>query len=394
MENVPGPWAVYQERPHYYSIRTDYAHNRGCDQNIVRDIRRKSNAVIMAAAPELLKVLKTLVHQLENTCVSDMESGDAVDISGVGQARSLIENIQAQWLAKIAIFVILTATIHAHAQAGTFQTFTTSWNGVPRIYSVYTPPILQSPPAVVIALHGTTQAAQNNPPLTVCTKSMAWDQLADANGFIVVCPIATWKPIAAQGSFFWQSYGTDTYFPQGAPDDSGFIRSLILMQLAQGADPTRIFVMGFSSGGMMTHRAAIDNADLIAAAAPLSGTAWIGNSAPALPMPARPVSILEMHGDQDPTIGYCGGTFYGWGQGRINVPSVDFDLAYWTAADGFSGNPPALCAGQIPTAVYSPDFKGAAEIQFVREIGFGHTYKQATIAAVWEFFNTHSRPQQ
>jgi hypothetical protein len=63
--HTPGPWKVYQEKPHYYSVGTDYAHDRGHDCNIVRDIRCEANARIMAAAPELLKQLEALVNQIK-----------------------------------------------------------------------------------------------------------------------------------------------------------------------------------------------------------------------------------------------------------------------------------------------------------------------------------------
>jgi hypothetical protein len=56
--HTPGPWKVYQEKPHYYSVGTDYAHDRGHDCNIVRDVRCEANARIMAAAPEMLEALE------------------------------------------------------------------------------------------------------------------------------------------------------------------------------------------------------------------------------------------------------------------------------------------------------------------------------------------------
>lgn len=58
--HTPGPWRVYQEKPHYYSVGTDYAHDRGHDCNIVRDIRCEANARVMAAAPELLDALEAI----------------------------------------------------------------------------------------------------------------------------------------------------------------------------------------------------------------------------------------------------------------------------------------------------------------------------------------------
>ena len=95
MKHTKGPWRVYQEKPHYYSIRTDWAHDRGHDQNIVRDVRRESNARVMATAPELLEVLKTIVSQLHNTCVSDMDSGDACCVS-IDTAKAVIAKAEGR----------------------------------------------------------------------------------------------------------------------------------------------------------------------------------------------------------------------------------------------------------------------------------------------------------
>jgi hypothetical protein len=64
--HTPGPWRVYQEKPHYYSVGTDYANDRGHDCNIVRDVRCEANARLMATAPELLTQLKALVVQIEH----------------------------------------------------------------------------------------------------------------------------------------------------------------------------------------------------------------------------------------------------------------------------------------------------------------------------------------
>jgi hypothetical protein len=63
--HTPGPWRVYQEKPHYYSVGTDYAHDRGHDCNVARDIRCEANARIMAAAPELLKTLESIAETLD-----------------------------------------------------------------------------------------------------------------------------------------------------------------------------------------------------------------------------------------------------------------------------------------------------------------------------------------
>jgi len=302
---------------------------------------------------------------------------------------------------KKLVFVLCFLVCAAQAQNGKFTTYTETWNHFTRIYSIYVPPVLQQNPALVMVLHGTTVAAESNPPLTICTKGMGWDQLADANGFLVVCPISTYVPGGPSGGrFFWESYGRADDFPS-PPDDAGFLRSLVVTMEktvshgGYGVDHTRVFVMGFSSGGMMTQRMCIANADVVAACAPVSGPLWVGNPNIEIPRPSQPVSIIELHGDEDPTIPYCGGLFWTYEHGLIPVPGVDVDINYWLGSDALGTNRSPLCtAGDPSPNVFGVDFKspdGKIEVQFVRELGFGHTYKPWTISSAWEFFAAHKR---
>jgi polyhydroxybutyrate depolymerase len=301
---------------------------------------------------------------------------------------------------KLALLLCLLVCA-AQAQTGKFTTVTTTWNNLTRTYSVYVPLILQTNPALVMALHGTTVAVQSNPPLKVCTQNMGWDSLADVNGFLLVCPISTYVPGGPDGGrFFWESYGRLADFPV-APDDAGFLRSLVVQMekpVAAGGfavDPARVFVMGFSSGGMMTHRMCIANADVVAACAPESGPLWVGNPKIVIPSPSQPVSIMELHGDVDTTVPYCGGLFYTYAHGKIPVPGVDVDVDYWLKSDGLVPNLTPLCSAGNPTPnLFGLNFKstdGKTEVQFVRESGLAHTFKTWTAATAWEFFAAHGR---
>ena len=84
MTYVKGPWKVYQEQPHYYSIGTDYVNDRGRDQNIVRNVRREANARLMAAAPEMLEALKHIAEALRGAQVCDNETGDNIPVDRLG----------------------------------------------------------------------------------------------------------------------------------------------------------------------------------------------------------------------------------------------------------------------------------------------------------------------
>ena len=293
---------------------------------------------------------------------------------------------------KLALLLCLCAA--AQAQKGTVSTNFTTWNGLTREYLVYVPPALQPNPAMIVVLHGTTITTESNPPTEVF-HYMGWDQLADANGFLVVQPIATWKPVGKSGEFFWEAFGTDnpghSYFPV-LPDDSGFLAALTTQLEAEySVDPKRVFAMGFSSGGMMTQRLCIEHADLFAACAPFSGTIFVSIPPNPFPQPSQPVSIIEFHGDADPTIVYCGGKWYGWGEGLIPSPSIDVDLNYWLAADSLPANSAPMCVNGLPSAPGFDSGPAKVEVQIVREFGFVHTYKQGEIAMAWAFFSTHGR---
>src|ERR1700722_7171340 len=294
----------------------------------------------------------------------------------------------------------------AQAQLGTFTTYTTTWNNLTRTYSVYLPPALQPNPALVLVMHGTAITTQSDPPLDVCTTGMGWNATADANGFVLVCPIATYIPGSPNGRFLWDSYGLDSFFP-APPDDSGFLRSLILLMQQPtssggfASDPSRTFVMGFSSGAMMAQRVCIENSDLVAACGVASGTLWAASQAPTVPLPSQPVSIIELHGDADPTLEYCGdNNFFPLpNEPAVSVPSMDVDVNYWLPADGLGSNPTPLCSdGAASPTVFRVDSRSSngqtgqtVEVQFVREIGYVHTYESWTISSTWEFFSTHGR---
>ncbi len=77
------------------------------------------------------------------------------------------------------------------------------------------------------------------------------------------------------------------------------------------------------------------------------------------------------------------------------MPSVDVDMNYWFAADQLPPNTTPLCtAGKPSPNVFHLDSKsadGLTELQFARELGYGHTYDAWTISSTWEFFGTHGR---
>lgn len=299
--------------------------------------------------------------------------------------------MKRRFVSQLACFVSLFVAF-VSAQSGTPSMLYSTWNGIPRQTVLYVPKNFRPGSPLVIVLHGTAVAPISEPPIGVY-HFMGWDQLADANQILVAQPIASYKVIKGSrygGSFFWESIGTESYFPVD-PDDSGFLADLVTtLQQQYSTDPKRTFVMGFSSGGMMTQTMAIQHAELFAAAAPFSGTVWV-NNLNTLTQPSQPVSIIEFHGDVDTTIPYCGGLFQGWGEKSIVIPPVDVDLNYWLAADGLPSESSAMCSSGLPAAPSFDSGPAKVEVQVVREYNFAHTWHQPEIAMAWAFFSTHGR---
>ncbi|HRB73271.1 MAG TPA: T9SS type A sorting domain-containing protein, partial [Flavobacterium sp.] len=104
-------------------------------------------------------------------------------------------------------------------------------------------------------------------------------------------------------------------------DDVDFIRTLIVMVSEQYAIvPDKVFAFGFSMGGFMVHRLALELNDKITAFASVAGT--IGESL--LPIlgtiSVRPVSIAHFHGTADSVVAYTNNA-YG--------SNVSMMLAFW-----------------------------------------------------------------
>jgi polyhydroxybutyrate depolymerase len=117
-------------------------------------------------------------------------------------------------------------------------------------------------------------------------------------------------------------------------DDVAFAANLVQQFVADGsADPRRIYVMGMSNGAMMTLRLALEMRPAPAAVAAAAGT--MAEHSNCVTAPSRPVSVLLIHGTEDPLVPYAGGGVgFGERRNRGQVMSVDATRDFWLRADG------------------------------------------------------------
>ncbi|MDA3927347.1 MAG: carbohydrate-binding protein [Prolixibacteraceae bacterium] len=196
----------------------------------------------------------------------------------------------------------------------------------------YAPSGIKDNSPLLISMHGMNQdiAYQQN--------QSKWEDVADENGFVVVYPA-----------------GINNSWDIGGTSDTDFILAIIdEMAKRYSIDRNRVYLSGFSMGGMMTYHAATLIADKIAAFAPVSGYLMGGPNTNS----SRPIPIIHTHGTTDDVVAFSGvqtcldawierngcpttavvtkpypadkpssnGTKYYWGKGKDNVEIVLISL--------------------------------------------------------------------
>ena len=189
-------------------------------------------------------------------------------------------------LTKIITLLLFFVCTAATLEAQTRKTITSG--GKTREYLQYVPSNLEAKSPLIISCHGMNQDAQYQ-----------WDMLskakacADQNRFAIVLPEGEGKA--------WDIGGTK---------DTQLILDLIKkMKADYDIDENRVYLSGFSMGGMLTYHAINKIGDKIAAFAPISGYpmggfTWGGK---------RPVPVIHHHGTTDDVCGFSAV------QGNLNV---------------------------------------------------------------------------
>jgi polyhydroxybutyrate depolymerase len=146
---------------------------------------------------------------------------------------------------------------------------------------------------------------------------------ADALGFLYVTPEGTKD---SSGNEFWNATDACCNANGSSVDDSSYVDGLIVqIRTRYNVDRTRIYVVGYGNGGFMAYRLACDHGLDITAIADLGGATWATASKCDL---KAPVGALEIHGTDDATFGYDGGTNLG-----AVYPSAPATIAEWVTVD-------------------------------------------------------------
>ena len=144
---------------------------------------------------------------------------------------------------------------------------------------VYAPSGLAENSPLLLSLHGANQDPDYQ------QSNTHWETVADTAGFVVA------YPKGGEGYSAWDISGDqDTKWISSVIDQLGKDYKL---------NPKRVYLSGFSMGGMFSYHAISKIADKIAAIAPCSGTNVYGASKAQRPMP-----IFHPHGTKDDVLNY------------------------------------------------------------------------------------------
>jgi poly(3-hydroxybutyrate) depolymerase len=179
---------------------------------------------------------------------------------------------------------VLTAAILSIAALPSFADNITV-DGKSRSMLVYAPSGIEKNRPLIIQMHGMNQDApyQKN--------AAKWEPIADTARFVVVFP-----------------NGENKAWDIGGNKDLNFIKAIINeMYQKYGIDKNRVYVSGFSMGGMMSYHVANKMGDQIAAIAPVSGGGGVNS-------PKRAMPIMHTHGTTDDVVNYNStvNTLKGW----------------------------------------------------------------------------------
>lgn len=254
------------------------------------------------------------------------------------------------------------------------QRFTFEWQGRQREYIVHIP-TSTSPMPVMFCLHGLGGTDVQ------IDQMLHLSRLAQQRGWIVVIPQAL--PATAAGmnlGAMWNAGLTvqlngQTVSPNSDIDDSGFLMALLnSLEANHNVNTDSVFICGFSMGGFMTHRMAIEHGDRIAAAVAVSG---LITTTMAQLTPVAPVRLLHIHGTNDNVVRPDGSSNAFGGPMQLGLSVADV-IHYWTLHNNCTGNatvenlPDRVLDGlRFVRHTYSG---GDADVQWLEVIGGQHTW--------------------
>lgn len=258
------------------------------------------------------------------------------------------------------------------------------FDNVTRNYWLYVPPMynVSNPASVVVTLHGMGDNASN-------FRNIGFNLVADTANILILVPDALTDALTSMTA--WNSgAGTMGYYPNSTVNDKGFINAMVDSTVSNYAvNEHQVYICGFSMGGFMTQKMALQASNKFAAFASAAGT--VGSGTPAV-FPGRALPIAHFHGTKDATVGY-NNNMYG-----INVDSL---VNFWVDNNNCNTTPTTTILPDtqadnyvVTHYLYSGGDNGS-EVELFKVDSAGHEWLTPMndifyTVEMWKFFRKHS----
>ncbi|MDH4378371.1 MAG: alpha/beta fold hydrolase [Vampirovibrionales bacterium] len=173
---------------------------------------------------------------------------------------------------------------------------------------------------LVIVLHGSRLNG------TIAKAVTKFDALACEKDFIVAYPNALYKQ--------WNDGRGKGFTPAAEVNDVHFILRLAeVMTVKYAADPKRVYLVGYSSGGMLAQKIAMEASDKVAGIGVVAATLPMRQYEKA-PKSTEPMPVVMLMGTNDRAFPWEGGQTNILGVNLGGVSSVKRMVEYWLSANG------------------------------------------------------------
>lgn len=222
----------------------------------------------------------------------------------------------AGWLAAAAV-----GAAGAEAQAASPRTIS---DGEREARLVLPRTLGDEPLPLVILLHGFGGGADELDRYLGISRRIAADR------FALLLPQGTRNWL---GMRFWNATPACCDLFRSGADDAGHLRAL-LREVERIVAVSRVYAIGYSNGGFMAHRLACDGMPKLAGIAVLAGSSF---ECAQRCDGAAPISVLQIHGDEDALVAYDGDPDPLFG--RSGFPGAEEAAARWARRAGCGPEP-------------------------------------------------------
>ena len=251
------------------------------------------------------------------------------------------------------------------ARGATIEVSISTPDGRQRTAHLYTPASLPAEPvALLVALHGGTGSGSQ------FEETSGYDELAEANGFLVVYPDGVGSGDDEARFRTWNGGVCCGAAAAEDVDDVSFLVQLVEELSAEHRiDPARVYATGHSNGMIMSYRLVCEAADVFVAAAGQAGTLGVEGCAP-----SQPVSLLHIHGEEDTNLPLDGGP--GTGMSRTDFPSPREGIRTLAHGDGCDPDPAVTSAPPVTNETWT-GCDGATVVELATIAGASHAWMGA-----------------